>query len=378
MTPFDDDELARALARVPVGAYAPLGRLQGRARQLQVRRRLAGTGIALAAALAVAIPSALAFGDGDVFTPAPPAGGTPGPFPTEGFQTECPATYGDRLDAIEPIETLVHLAGPDALPPSVRLLWDESAAPAPSTASGTDNSQETDAVGAAFAMCPASWDQSVLVVQSADGVIERTVHVAAVGDQRLVGDERRELEAGSTRIRIDTEIGEQAGLLLAEWDDAEGMTWRLTSSSMSDDELVELVQTMVTEGDEIDLSGWSGAQDAEQVIQHTGAGDRPATYVYTAFAEQAQLQLTVTDDNRTRWLDAGAGTREVDVAGVPGLLSEDAAGGWTLVWQPDPASTAMLNGVVDPEELLAIAATVGRVPSNDQRLVDAWTPRASQ
>lgn len=334
MTPFDD-ELARALARVPVGEYAPLERLHGRARQLQVRRRLAGTGIALAAVLAVAVPSALAFGDGDVFTPAPPAGGTPGPFPTDDFPTHCPVTYGDRLDAMPTYPPPVWLAGPDALPAPVRLLWDENVAPAPTTAYGADYSPETDAVADAYAMCPAAWDRSVMVVQSAGGVVERTALVEEMGERSDIGGddaegEVRTLDAGSTRIRIDVTHSQIGAGFRAEWEDAEGITWQVGASELTDDEMVDLVESMVTEGDDVDVSDWSFARDAEQVLHRTGVADGYGAHSFNALTDSPELHLSVNDDNATRWLSASPGTQEVDVAGKPGLLSQDDDGSWLL------------------------------------------------
>ncbi|MBB5791364.1 hypothetical protein [Jiangella mangrovi] len=368
MTPFDDDELARALARVPVGTYASLDSLQNRAHQLHVRRRLTGAGVAAAAAVAVGIPSALALTSGD--------GGTPTPADDP---AHCPVTYDDRLTSIQPIDTWAQLARPDMLPPSIRLLWDESAAPPPTEASAFNNSDEAAALEAAFEQCPPPDDLSVVVVQSAGGVVERRVLVMAVGQEREISDVVRTIDAGAAEILIESEARPLDGLVTAWWHDADGMTWYVAGSSLTDDELVELVQTMGTVGDEIDLSAWSVAQDAEQIIQHAGVGDRPATYAYSATVQldggTPQLQLMVDDDNRTLWIEAMAGTREVDVAGVPGLLSDDGGGTWRLSWQLDPATTTILYGADDPEELLAIAATVGRVPGGDSRLLDAWKPQ---
>ncbi|WP_053207273.1 WD40 repeat domain-containing protein [Jiangella muralis] len=71
-----DDELARALARIPVGDHAPVEHLRGRARRLHTRRRLAAAGAiaaVTAAAAAVVVPSSVRDGAEPPVTDRPPA-----------------------------------------------------------------------------------------------------------------------------------------------------------------------------------------------------------------------------------------------------------------------------------------------------------------
>lgn len=382
MTPFDD-ELARALARVPVGDYAPITEVQARARQLRTRRRLAGAGLALAAAVLVAVPSALALGgDGDLPAPAPPVdtpspSPSPSPSPTDGFVADCPVLYGDRLDQLRPVDALVDVADPSGLPAPVRLLWDEDAAPAPVQAFATDNRQEAAEVAAAFDHCPAVQDLSALVVQTSDGVVERTALIRAVGGRAelsLGGPEpgyRHTLDAGSTVIHVEYPLEPGSGFR-AEWEDANGMIWQVSASTVTDAELVELVETMRVEDGVIDVSRWSVAQTG-QVVQPAGGEDESVLIAQAMTDADPWLRLTVSENDAAIWLSATPGGRVVDVGGATGLVSEYDDGTASVAWQPEPGILAWLYGDVGTDELLAIAESVEPVPADDQRLAGVWT-----
>ena len=370
MTPFDDDELARALARVPVGAYAPLDRLQGRARQLQVRRRLAGTGIALAAALAVAVPSALALtgGDGGTVTPAPPA--TPTPAPT-GLPTtpDCPGTYSERFDAAQPQSSAAAVSGPVDLPEELRLLWAPDAAPAPDQAFAMDRSGEVAEVEAFFEQCPPPPGQSDVVAQVDDAIVQRQAVVSEAGSWlRIDPATARTLDAGGVPVLVEVPAT-AGGPVRAEWE-ADGVPWTVVSADLTDAELIELVRDMRLEGDRIDLADWSVAAGTERVVNNPGVDDGPARLELTVRTDE--LELIVTDDDRDPLLSAAPGSREVQLPSGAAVLRE-LSGGALITWQPTPGTTALLSGRLSADELLAVAETVATVPTGDPRLDAVWT-----
>lgn len=352
-----DDELARALNHVPVGEYAPIERLRGRARQLRLRRRLAGAGLAVGAAALVAVPSALAMSGGD--------GGTAGPQPAaSGTSTPCPETYADV--GVATLATPV--TEPGDVPDDLRLLWLPDAAPDPDRVFAEDASAQNAEADDQFAGCPDPGDQSVLVVQVDGDVVTRSALVLRVSDDTTMVT----FEGATTFTAGDTEVTVQRteGFVSAYWESG-GATWAVRGDELSDDEIAELIQTMRTDGGQLDVGDWSVAADAEQLIQGTGRIDRPGDYIYTAVGPDG-LRLTVTDDVDSIWLHARTGTRVTEFLERLVLVTPLAGGETILAWNLHDGNTVTLQGQASAEELLAIGESIGMTPADDPRLEDAW------
>ena len=374
MTPFDDDELARALARVPVGEYAPLERLQDRARQLQVRRRLAGTGIALAAALAVAVPSALALtgGDGDTVGPAPAR--TPPSTPSPAPDLGCPATSTERYDAAEPLLSAAarDVDGPNGVPDELRLLWPAGTATAPDTAIATDLSELNAAVESFYADCPPLVDQGLLLLDVDDDVVTRAVQIRRTGGRHVVDPANaRVREIGASRVLIDDTGVPEDDQLSAEWEH-DGISWTVEGDPLSEDELSELVWTMRVVDGRVDLSEWPIAGDADHAVEMPGSGAGTGDFSYEVHA--GAVTLSVRREESTPWLGAMPGSVLTEVAGEPAMVSEMALGaGWAVRWRPSPGVVATLSADLGPDELLLLAGSIAPVTADDPRLLDAWT-----
>lgn len=385
MTAFDDDELARALAELPVGEYAPLEQLHGRARQLHTRRRLAGAGLVVAAAVLIAVPSALAFtgDDGGTVTPAPPATTTPTPTstpsPTDSAipppDPDCPLSFSGRIRVGRPevYESLV--ASPAELPDELRLLWAPDAAGDPVQAFGLDNRAVIAAVEAAFEDCPPLADRGVVVVVAEGDVVEHSARVYPVeASFQLDPADVRTLDVDGVQVRVEDPVAGSTGPVLAEWEVADTI-WRFSGFGLTDAELADLVRTMRLDGDTVDVSDWSVVADSEQFIVLAGGNNVPSGLMIEIRSDE--VSLTIDDVGRDPWLETVPGDRAVDVGGNPGILRDArpytlGSGVW-LRWQPTPTTTATLVGDIEAEEVLAIARSIGPVAADDPRLAGVWS-----
>lgn len=351
-----DDELARALNEVPVGEYAPIEQLRGRARRLRLHRRLAGAGLAVSAVAVVAVPSALALGGDGESGPQPAASGSPA--------QECPDAYADIGDG----EVPVPVAGPTDVPDALRLLWTPDAAPDPERVFAEDATALNAAIDERLAGCPEPRDESVLVVQIEGEVVTRSALVLRVSDDTttVTFEGATTLTAGGTEVTVQR----TEGFVSAYWESG-GATWALRGDDVSDDEIVELIQTMRTDGGDVDVSGWSVAADAEQLVQGTGRADRPGDYIYTAVGPDG-LRLTVTDDVDSLWLHARAGTRVTEFLERRVLVTPLEGGETLLAWNLHDGDTVTLQGRASEAELLAIGESIGLTPADDPRLEAAW------
>ncbi|PZF85920.1 hypothetical protein [Jiangella anatolica] len=351
MIEFDDDALTRALARLPVGEYAPIELLRDRARQARTRRRLAQAGIAMTAVALIAVPSALALGGDGAGRPQPAGSGA----------ADCPATFA-AVDVSDvppvPVDDV------SDLPEPLRLMWMPEAAPDPDRVFAEDASARNAAIDDRLAGCPEPADQSILVVQAEGGVVTRSVLILRADPESVGADESSTLTVDDVEVHLQR--GD--GFVYAWWESGDA-TWELRADTLSDDEIAELIRTMRTDGERVDVSDWSVAADAEQLIQGTGRSDRPGDYIYTAVA--GDLRLTVTDEVDSIWLHARPGSRVTEFLEREVLVTPLPERGTLLAWHLHDGDTVTLQGQASAEELLAIGETIGVTPPDDPRF-DAW------
>jgi hypothetical protein len=141
---------------------------------------------------------------------------------------------------------------------------------------------------------------------------------------------------------------------------------------------VELLERPLDPGESIDLDDWSVRSGADFVFQ-SARGDDGSRLSY--IVEREYLSLTVGDRPGPSlpgpsWPQVVVGDRVVDVAGTPGLLSTGESNTpRALYWQPADDVYATLTGGGVVTSLVEIAQTIGPVPADDERVLDAWFTR---
>ncbi len=368
MKPIDEQVLARALQDFPVGGHPPVARIDERAKQLRRHRRVAG--LAGAAVAVAAVAAAVLTGVGNRLDLGP--ANAPEPCPT----TDVPD-----------IQWIPDRPPPEEVPDEMRLLWSESAAPAPTTIVAEDLSAVYEENSEYLAAC--GGPASVRIVDAEGGVITRIVSV--VGGTQLPGpisprDPDRTLDVGSTQVEIfetSADPGQPSdlpiwpGYVSATWS-RDGQDWQLDGGPVTDAELTELVELLEAgpdPGENIDLEDWSVRSGADFAFQ-SPRGDDGSRLSY--IVEGENLSLTVGDRRGPSWPGPSwpqvvVGDRVVDVAGTPGLLSTSEANTpLALYWQPADDVYANLSGGGVVTSLVEIAQTIEPVPADDERVVDAW------
>jgi hypothetical protein len=368
MKPIDEEVLARALQDLPLGSHAPVARIDERAKQLRRHRRVAG--LAGAAVAIAAVAAAVLTGVGNRLDLGPADAPTP-----------CPISDADVPD----IQWIPDRPPPEEVPDKMRLLWSESAAPAPTTIEAEDLSAVYEKHNEYLAAC--GGPASVRLVETEGGDVSRFLSVT--GGIQLPGqispqDPDRTLGVGSTQVEIfepsadpglPSDLPLWPGYVSASWS-RDGQDWRLDGGPVSDAELTELVELLEAgpgPGENIDLADWS-VQSAADFVFRSARGEDQSRLSYVVEGEV--LSLTVDDRPGLFWPQIVVGDRVVDVAGTPGLLSTAQFDSpTTLYWQPSDDVYASLSGQGDPTSLVAIAQTIGPVPADDERLQQAWFTR---
>jgi hypothetical protein len=369
MKPIDEDVLARALQDLPIGGHAPISQIDERAKQLRRHRRVAG--LAGAAVAIAAVAAAVLTDVGNRLDLGPADAPTP-----------CPTSEADAPD----IQWIPDRPPPEEVPDEMRLLWSESAAPAPTTVVAEDLSAVYEENSEYLAAC--GGPASVRLVETEGGVVTRFLSVT--GGTQLPGhispqDPDRTLDVGSTQIEIfepsadpglPSDLPLWPGYVSASWS-RDGQDWRLDGGPVSDAELTELVELLEAgpgPGENIDLKDWSVRDGADFVFRSArGVDQSRLSYVVD---DGEDPSLTVGDRPGLFWPLIVVGDRVVDLAGTPGLLSTAQYDSPTaLYWQPSDDVYASLSGRGDVTSLVAIAQTIGPVPADDERVVDAWFTR---
>jgi hypothetical protein len=367
MKPIEEDVLARALQDLPVRGHAPIARIDERAKQLRRHRRVAG--LAGAAVAIAAVAAAVLTGVGNRLDLGP-----------ADAPTTCPTSDADVPD----IQWIPDRPPPEEVPDEMRLLWSESAAPAPTTIVAEDLSAVYDENSEYLAAC--GGPASVRLIETKGGVVTRFLSV--IGGTALQDDSSRDpdrtLDVGSTQVAIfepsadpslPSDLPIWPGYVSASWS-RDGQDWRLDGGPVTDAELTELVELLEAgpdPGENIDLEDWSVRSGSDFVFQSArGVDQSRLSYV----VEGEDLSLTIGDRPGMFWPQVVVGDRVVDVAGTPGLLSTGENNTpLALYWQPADDVYANLSGGVDVTPLVEIAQTIGPVPADDERVVDAWFTR---
>jgi hypothetical protein len=366
MKPIDEEVLARALQDFPIGGHPPVARIDERAKQLRRHRRVVG--LAGAAVAVAAVAAAVLTGVGNRLDLGP----ADAPIP-------CPTSDADVPD----IQWIPDRPPPEEVPDAMRLLWSESAAPAPTTIEAEDLSAVYEKHNEYLAAC--GGPASVRLVETEGGVVTRFLSVVGgtqLPDRISPQDADRTLDVGSTEVAIvepsadpnwPPDLPIWPGYVSASWS-RDGQEWQLDGGPVTDAELTELVELLETgpdPGENIDLEGWSVRDGADFVFRSArGVDQSRLSYVVD---DGEDPSLTVGDRPGLFWPQIVVGDRVVDVAGTPGLLSTAQFDSpTTLYWQPSDDVYASLSGQGDVTSLVAIAQTIGPVPADDERVVEAW------
>jgi hypothetical protein len=368
MKPIDEDVLAGELQDLPIGGHAPISQIDERAKQLRRHRRVAG--LAGAAVAIAAVAAAVLTGVGNRLDLGPADAPTP-----------CPTSDADVPD----IQWIPDRPPPEEVPDKMRLLWSESAAPAPTTIVAEDLSAVYEQHSEYLAAC--GTPASVRLVETGGRTITRLVSLIGgtqLQDRISPQDADRTLDVGSTEVAIvepstdpnlPPDLPIWPGYINATWS-RDGQNWLLYGGPLTDAELSELVELLDSgpdPGKTIDLDDWSVRTGADFVF-HSARGDDGNRLSYEV--ESETMILRVGDGPGLFWPQIVVGDRVVDVAGTPGLLSTGENNtALALYWQPADDVYANLSGGLDPMSLVEIAQTIGPVPADDERVVDAWFTR---
>jgi hypothetical protein len=164
----------------------------------------------------------------------------------------------------------------------MRLLWSESAAPAPTTIVAKDLSAVYEEHSEYLAAC--GGPASVRLVETEDGAVTRFLSVIGgtqLQDDISPQDPDRTLDVGSTEVAIvepsadpnlPPDLPIWPGYVSASWS-RDGQDWRLDGGPVTDAELTELVELLESgpdPGENIDLDGWS-VRDGADFVFHSAA-----------------------------------------------------------------------------------------------------------
>lgn len=119
----------------------------------------------------------------------------------------------------------------------------------------------------------------------------------------------------------------------------------------------------------VDLGGWPAAVAMEYVGESVPA--RSTQYGWDVSGPQGSLSVQTGSGDIYGW--GLVGDRIVDLDGRPAVLR----GTDTVVWAPVPGVVASLT-VTEGLDPLEVAATVGPVPADDERLADAGPPEPGE
>ncbi|TDC52296.1 hypothetical protein E1212_09600 [Jiangella ureilytica] len=333
----DENALRAALTAAtngldPDGDVLRRARDGGRRRLRRHRVQVGAASVLTAAAVAGGVLPLLG-GTGSQTTTPQPATMAPSDLPTGvGGDCEDLPGYGYRITPAE-------------LPDEVRLLWPD------------DGRLDVREAWPRMETGPCGGDGEVSLADvDADGVIVRLAVVSGPEPADVV-------PAGTAPGTLvpGPEDGE-AGRRDLAWLLPDGRQLRIDADGFTPAELADLAATATVEDGVVDLSDWQAAMGIEHVGERGQA--RSTLYDWTVSGPQGSLTVQTAAGGIYGW--GLVGDRLVDVAGRPALLRREGA----LVWVPAPGVIATLT-LAEGLDPLEIAATVGPVPADDQRVVDA-------
>ncbi|SDU71948.1 hypothetical protein [Jiangella alkaliphila] len=308
----------------------------GRRRLRRHRVQVGAASVLTAAAVVSGVVPLLGGGSGGESTaPQPAAPPVASGLPT-GVGEDCedlPA-YGHQITVAE-------------LPDTVRLLWPD------------DGQLDVDEAWPRMETgpCGGNGELSLAGVDD-DGVIERLAVVFGPGPaDAAAGTAPGTLVPGP-------EDGEAGGIDLA-WLLPDGQQLRVQANGFTRAELEDLAAVATLQDGVVDLGGWPEQAGIEYVGESAPA--RSTHYGWDVAGPQGSLSVQMASGGIYGW--ALVGDRIVDNDGRPAVLR----GTDRVVWSPEPGVIASLT-VAEGLDPLDVAATVGTVPADDPRVVDAATP----
>lgn len=274
---------------------------------------------------------------------------TAAPQPAASVPSDLPTGVGEDC---EDLPGYGYLLTPAEVPDEVRLLWPD------------DGRLDVQEARPRLETGPCGGDGEVSLADvDADGVIVRLAVVFGPepADRVPAGTAPGTLVPGP-------EDGE-AGRRDLAWLLPDGQQLRIDADGFTAAELADLAATATLDDDGIvDLSAWQSAMGIEHVGERGQA--RSTLYEWTVSGTQGSLTVQTAAGGIYGW--GLVGDRLVDVEGQPALLRREGA----LVWVPASGVMATLT-VAEGLDPVEVAATVGPVPADDPRVLDA-VPEAEQ
>lgn len=366
MTNFDE-RLSDALRDLPTGAQRPVAAIERRARAIRHRRRAAIAGVAVVAAGAVALP---------------PLGDLTGVTSQQPELDLAPATtqqlpYCDSWESSAEGRYLEL----DEVPDHLRLLWDDEVAGPPHEADLVDFSEAEGIIGRTWptecvvpdTSTPSAGWAAATVLDVEENFVIRRVQVFGPHDDTPpeAPDDDREVDTSVGPLTI---IERRDGWLEAWWPAEDGRYWTAwIRGDMSDDELIELAESVRLEGDAVELGTWSGA-DRATYLRHSG-DERIHDESLSSFDVRGsgiQLRAAAGHNEDDLWEQVEVGDQFVDVNGSRGLLKRGPSEELHWVTADGVLVSIFYTGRDGQQVLLDIARSVRPVPTDDERLTAVW------